>query len=517
MTVGRAGPAGGTTGRPVPADAATAPIPGALRGDRPNFALGLAVAAVSVAAATLAIYPLRHVAPVVSLSVVYLPAVLVVGTYWGLALGLATALVSAAAFNFFHLSPTGQFTIADSRNWVALAAFIVVTLASSTIAQLARTRAQEAERGRAEADLAAALARELLRGEDTPRALAAGARRVAEALGLRSAAIETGIVTPGPRRRAFPLRSADGSQIATLLVSDDLGDATEQNLETRVVPTLAALVAIAQHRDRLQSEAVETAALRRSDDLKTALLRAVSHDLRSPLTAVVAAGHALGTESLTEGERTELSRAVVQEGTRLATLVDKLLDLSRLQAGGAEPRPDWVSIEDLVAAAVEGLGERTEVRVVVDADVPEVRADATQLERAFANLLENAHRYSGGRPVSVHARRAADKVVVSFVDQGPGIPAAEIGRIFEPFYRGLRSAREPWTGSGLGLAIAKGFVEAQGGTIRVESLPGQGTSFLVSLPIAERPPAQTEDPGAPTEPAGAPTEPAPDAAPPVSR
>ena len=256
------------------------------------------------------------------------------------------------------------------------------------------------------------------------------------------------------------------------------------------MPTLAALVAIAERRDELQADAVETAALRRSDDLKTALLRAVSHDLRSPLTAVVAAGHALGTESLTEGERIELSRAVVQEGTRLAALVDKLLDLSRLQAGGAEPRPDWVSIEDLVAAAVEGLGEaRTDVRVMVDPDVPEIRADAPQLERAFANLLENAHRYSGGRPVSVHARRAADAVMVSFVDQGPGIAPAEIGRIFEPFYRGRRVSQEPWTGSGLGLAIAKGFVEAQGGTIRVESLPGQGTSFLVSLPITEREPA----------------------------
>jgi two-component system sensor histidine kinase KdpD len=464
--------------------------PATLRGDRPNIAIGLAVAVVSVAAATLAIYPLRHLAPVVSLSVVYLPAVLLAATYWGLPLGLATALLSAAAFNLFHLPPTGHFTIADSRNWVALGAFAVVAVTASTIAELARTRAREAERGRAEADLAAALARELLLGEDTAQALAAGAHRVAVALELRSAAIELGTQDPGPRRRAFALSSADGRQIATLLVPDDLDDATEQNLETRVVPTLAALVAIAERRDELQADAVETAALRRSDDLKTALLRAVSHDLRSPLTAVVAAGHALGTQSLTESERTELSRAVVQEGTRLATLVDKLLDLSRLQAGGAEPRPDWVSIEDLVAAAVEGLGEaRTDVRVVVDPDVPEVRADAPQLERAFANLLENAHRYSGGRPVSVHARRAADAVMVSFVDQGPGIAPAEIGRIFEPFYRGRRVLQEPWTGSGLGLAIAKGFVEAQGGTIRVESLPGQGTSFLVSLPIAEREPA----------------------------
>jgi two-component system sensor histidine kinase KdpD len=120
--------------------------------------------------------------------------------------------------------------------------------------------------------------------------------------------------------------------------------------------------------------------------------------------------------------------------------------------------------------------------------VPEVRADAAQLERAFANLLENARRYSGGLPVSVHVRRSGPRVVVRVVDQGPGIETAERERIFEPFYRGTRKATmEPWTGSGLGLAITKGFVEANGGTIAVESLPGQGTSFVVSLPIEQEP------------------------------
>ncbi len=112
-----------------------------------------------------------------------------------------------------------------------------------------------------------------------------------------------------------------------------------------------------------------------------------------------------------------------------------------------------------------------------------MRADAAQLERAFANLLENARRYSAGRPVSVHVRRVADRVVARVVDQGPGIDPAERARIFEPFYRGSTPGIEPWTGSGLGLAIAKGFVEGNGGTISVESLPGQGTSFVVSLPI----------------------------------
>jgi two-component system sensor histidine kinase KdpD len=457
---------------------------GTLQGTRPRLALGVAVSVAAVAAATAAIYPLRRIAPVVSLSVVYLPAVLLVSTYWGLVLGLVTALLSAAAFNFFHLPPTGRFTISDSRNWVALAAFTIVAVVASTMADLARARAVEADRRRGEADLAAALARELLSDADTAKALGATAHRVALALGLPSAAIELGAAQGDERRQAFELTGTDGSQIATLLVPRRLPADTEQRLRTRVVPALGALVAIAQRRDGMQAEAVETAALRRSDDLKTALLRAVSHDLRSPLTAIVAAGHALGTDSLTDEERSELSAAVVDEGARLATLVDKLLDLSKLQAGGAQPRPGWVSIEDVLTAASEGLHDGAgDVRLTVDPSVPEVRADAAQLERAFANLLENAHRYSDGLPVSVHVRRSGPRLLVSVVDQGPGIAPAERERIFEPFYRGRSAVGEPWTGSGLGLAIARGFVEGNGGTIAVESLPGQGTSFVVSLPI----------------------------------
>jgi two-component system sensor histidine kinase KdpD len=458
-----------------------------LRDARPGPATGLLASLAAVTVATLAIFPLERIAPVVSLSVVYLPAVLLASTYWGVTLGLVTSVLSATAFNFFHLPPTGEFTISDHRNWVALAAFMIVALVSSTIAELARSRATEAERGRAEADLAAALARELLLGEDSARALASTARRVAQALGLPSAGIEPGVAPADRRREAFPLRGADGSQIATLLVPRELGPDTEQRLRGQVVPALEALVAIAQRRDAMQAEQVETEALRRSDDIKTALLRAVSHDLRSPLTAIVAAGHALGAGSLTDEERAELSAAVVEEGTRLASLVDNLLDLSKLQAGRATPHSEWVSIEDLVTAAAEGLGGApADVRLSLDPDVPEVRADAAQLERAFANLLENGRRYSGGLPVWVRARRSGGRVLVSVVDQGPGIPAAEQARIFEPFYRG-HSASAPWTGSGLGLAIVKGFVEANGGTIEVQSLPGQGTSFTISLPVMARP------------------------------
>ncbi len=454
--------------------------------ERPSWGSGLVAAAASVAAATAAIYPLKSVAPAVSLSVVYLPAVLLISAYWGLWLGLLTSLASAAALNFFHIPPVGRFTISDSRNWVALAAFVLVAVVVSAVAEVARARTLEAERRRAEADLAAALARELLSGTQTQAALGITARRVAQALAIPSAAIELRAIPGSGRRLALALCGSDGEQIATLVVPHDLPSPVIERLRGQVVPSLEALVAIALHRDAVQAEAVESAALRRSDELKTALLRAVSHDLRTPLTAMVTAGHALGSSSLSAEERGQLSAAVVEEGERLSALIDKLLDLSRLHAGRAEPRRELISIEEVLLAVQDALPESSgPVWVVVDPDVPALLADSAQLERVFANLLENALRYSSGLPVSVHVRRLGARVVIRVVDQGPGIGPGEQERIFEPFYRGHPSAGDRWIGSGLGLAIARGFVEANMGTISVDSLPGQGTSFIVSFPVPE--------------------------------
>jgi two-component system sensor histidine kinase KdpD len=423
----------------------------------------------------------------VALTVVYLPAVLLVSALGGLALGLLTSVLSALALNFFHIPPVGHFSIAHQGDWVALAAFTVAAATVSTMAEIARARAREADRRRREADLAAGLAQELLAGARTEVALGGTARRLARALAIPSARIELGTARASDRQVAIALQGRDEDQVATLLVPRELPAETMQRLTERVAPSLAALVAIALDRDALQAEAVETAALRRSDDLKTALLRAVSHELRSPLTAMVAAGHALGSSSLLGEERAQLSSGVVEEGERLSALIDKLLDLSRLQAGRAEPRRDWISIEEVLLSARDALPAGPgAVRLSVEPGLPLLMADGAQLERVFANLLENARRYSGELAVSVHARRMGDRVIVRVVDQGPGIGPSERERIFEPFYRGPEPVAGAWAGSGLGLAIAKGFVEANHGNLSVESLPGQGSSFIVSLPYGEQ-------------------------------
>jgi two-component system sensor histidine kinase KdpD len=467
----------------------------------PPRRVGALAALIAVALCTLLVYPLAHVAPVVSLSVVYLPAVLVVSVTWGGWLGVATAVVSAAAFNFFHLPPVGRFTLQNSENWVALAAFLVVAALASSVAEVTRARTRDAEERRREADLAAEMARLLLRGNSLAEALPTAAARLAHTLELSSAAIEMDAVEPDERTIAFPLREGS-KRLGTLLVGASTSEANLRRLQERVVPALEALLSAALERETLLGGVVETAALRRADTVKTALLRAVSHDLRSPLTAISAAGEAIASPSLPAEERAEMAAVIQEETKRLARLVDNLLDLSRLQAGAAEPRREWTSTDELIRAAIVDVGAPGDAfSLSIDRDIPLVSVDPVQMERALVNVLENARRHSGGHPVSVRARAVrrlsgtpagagtagggGDRVIVRIVDRGPGIPPAQLERVFEPFYR-AGTPGSGHRGSGLGLAIARGFTEANAGSLHVESLPGQGATFVFELPIEAR-------------------------------
>jgi len=317
------------------------------------------------------------------------------------------------------------------------------------------------------------------------------------------------------RTVAFPLREGT-RRLGTLIVGGDTSETNLRRLQERVVPALEALLSAALEREGLLGGVVETAALRRADTVKTALLRAVSHDLRSPLTAISAAGEAIGSPSLSPAEREEMAAVIQEETKRLSRLVDNLLDLSRLEAGAAAPHRAWTSIDELIRAAVEEIaGGPDAFTLSIDPDLPLVSLDPVQMERAFVNVLENARRHCGGHPVSVRARAvrslsgsprrasehageepaegqkpAGDRAIVRIVDRGPGIPPAQLERVFEPFYRAGAPGGEH-RGSGLGLAIARGFTEANAGTLHVESLPGQGATFVFELPL-EQPPAGSE-------------------------
>ena len=173
------------------------------------------------------------------------------------------------------------------------------------------------------------------------------------------------------------------------------------------------------------------------------------------------------------------------ESERLTRLVENLLDLTRLQAGSADPQADWCAIDELVQAAVDSVSRPAAgFDVDLDPDLPLVRADAAQLERAVANVLENSSRFAGTKPVTIRGRAAGKFVVLRISDHGPGIPSEELERVFEAFHRSRGS-----DSAGLGLAIARGFLEANGGRIRAESLPGQGTSFVIQVPIPVEEPA----------------------------
>jgi two-component system sensor histidine kinase KdpD len=454
---------------------------------RPPLLVGIVAAALGVTLTTLLVYALKGVAPVLSLGVIYLLVVLIVATGWGPWLALATAVASALAFNFFHIPPTGRFTIDRGENWVGLVVFFVAAIGASSLAEQARKRTLEADERRQEADLSAEMARLLLRGggrlEETLPSVGA---RVAQALALSSAAIELRAVDAQERSVVFALREGT-RQIGTLVLPAGAPEAALRRVQVRIAPALEQLLAAALERDALQAEVVETAALRRSDVIKTALLRSVSHDLRSPLTAILTSAEALQSPALSEAERKDLAEAVIEEAGRLSRLIDDLLDLSRLEADAAEPHPEWCSVDEVVRAAIEDLALPPETfKVAIDADLPPVRADAAQLERAFANLLENAYRHSSGHPVSVRGRNVGGRILLRFVDRGPGVPEAQRERIFEPFYRS-GTAATGHRGSGLGLAIVRGFVEANGGKVWVESLPSQATSFVVELPLDATP------------------------------
>jgi two-component system sensor histidine kinase KdpD len=443
--------------------------------------IGIVVSVIAVAAVTLLIYTLREVMPVAAAGVLYLLPVLLASSYWGLALGAGTALLSAAAFNFFHIPPTGRFTIADEQNWVALAVFLLVAGVTSTLAGAARARAEEAEGRRREADLTAEMARVLLGGENLEDSLRIVGHRIAQALDLPWVEVELGWTDSDARRRALPI-VVEGQRAGTVAVPRETEPGIVEVLERRLVPALEILLTAARRREGLEAQVIETRALRRSNVVKTALLRSVSHDLRSPLTAIAAAAGGLSSQTLDDPARAELLSVIEDESERLTTLVDNLLDLSKLQAGQLELRADWASAEELVEAALatarvpEGGFE-----VAFDPDLPMFKADAAQIERAIANLVENAVRHAGAEPVTITAQPIGGELVIRVSDRGPGIAREELERIFEPFH----TADEGGQGSGLGLAIARGFVEANGGSLRAQSLPGQGATFVIRLPLSE--------------------------------
>jgi two-component system sensor histidine kinase KdpD len=441
---------------------------------RTRLLVGTAASAAAVAVVTGVVYALDPIAPVLGLGVLYLLAVVPVAAIWGLRFAVVVSVVSMLAFNWLFLPPTHTFHLAESEDWVALAVYLVVAVSVSALAARARTRAAEAEQQRREAAFAADVSGLLLGASSVELQLPEIAVRTADLFGVSHCWIELGAAREPDADETSRDLAAGGRHVGRIF--SGVERSPDEALTARVLVVLSALLATAVEREELS----------RSDATKTTVLRSVSHDLRSPLTAIAAAAEMLAEagELLSADDRDELLASIREQARRLDRLVGNLLDLSRLEAGAAEPLAELWPIDELVGRALEALGPGGD-RVVVSLapDCPAVRVDAAQLERVLVNLVENALRYSSAADaVELRAAGVAGDVVISVVDSGPGLGAEEQASVFEPFSRGQGVGER---GSGLGLAIARGFATLNGGRLWVESTPGRGATFSLALPAVE--------------------------------
>ncbi len=444
---------------------------------------GVPISVCAVAIVTGAVFAFRGYVPVLSLGVLYLFAVLPVAVFFGLAYAVGVSILSMLAFNFFFLPPVHTLALRDSANWFALAVYLVTAVVVSELAARSRRRAADAARGELEATLLADVAATLLEADRVQACLKEVAAHVARALGVGTARIELGSVRrPDANEAAADLRFGT-RHVGRLFYPAGKSFADDSQ---RILPALASMLAVAVDRERLSLAAVEAETLRRSDAIKTAVLRAVSHDLRSPLTAIRAAGEGLRRDDLKldDADRAELAETITGEAARLERLVTNLIDLSRLEAGAARPRPELWPADELVARALDTLGSAARrVAVHLPAEPVATTVDGAQIERVLVNLLENAAKFSSPTDrIELDVRMEGAELVIRVRDHGPGIPPERAARIFDPFESSSVS-----TGTGLGLAIATGFAQANGGRVWFEPGAGGGAVFALALPAADVP------------------------------
>jgi len=449
---------------------------------RGNPLAPLAGSAAAVVLVTAAISLLRDSVPVLSLGSLYVLAVLPVAILWGRFWAVLVAIASMLAFNFFFLEPVHTFRLSDRSNWLALAVYLATAIAVSELAARARQRAAEAEQREQEEALLGELSVALLQGESLVDELPRIGSATGSVLGVEGGSIQLGDEA-GP---GFELLA--GTRLIGRLTLPD-GGRPNRSAVRRFLPALASLLAVGLDREELERQALAAEGLRTSDAVKTAILRAVSHDLRSPLTAIRVAAESLTSSSLqlsAEDRRRQLETLRV-ETRRLDRLVTNLLDFSRLEAGAARQRTELVAVDELIGQALSGVdADPVPVEVKLPREIPFVEVDSAQVERALVNLLANAQRFAPmGTPVTVTVSAGDEEVILRIANNGPAIQPHDLDQVFEPFVR--LAGDDDREGSGLGLAIARSFAEANGGRVWAESPPGGGAAFGLAFPLAHVP------------------------------
>ncbi|MFF8987161.1 DUF4118 domain-containing protein [Streptomyces globisporus] len=407
----------------------------------------------------------------------------------GLRPALASAAVGCLLLNYWFTPPTRTLTVQDPENLVAIVIFFAVAVAVSSVVDLAARRTHQAARLRAESEILSFLAGSVLRGET---ALDALLERVRETFAMESVALleRSSDVEPwtcagsvGPA----PVTRPDDADV-DMPVGDNLALALSGRVlpaeDRRVLGAFAAQAAVVLDRQRLVGEAEQARRLAEGNRIRTALLAAVSHDLRTPLAAIKAAVSSLRSDDVawSDEDEAELLEGIEDGADRLDHLVGNLLDMSRLQTGTVTPLIREIDLDEVVPMALGGVPEGS-----VDLDIPEtlpmVAVDPGLLERVVANIVENAVKYNPGRePVAVAASALGGRVELRVVDRGRGVPDEAKERIFEPFQRYGDAPRG--AGVGLGLAVSRGFAEAMGGTLDAEDTPGGGLTMVLTLAAA---------------------------------
>jgi two-component system sensor histidine kinase KdpD len=451
---------------------------------------------------TVALAGLRGQLNLISDVLAFLVAVIVVSLVGGFVPAILFAVAGSLLLNYYFTPPIHTWTIAEANNALALGVFVVVALLVSSVVDRAARRTRQAARASAESELLVTTAGNVLRGQ---RAVEAVLDRVREAFGLDSVTLLECGQAPSTSARnpaagwqvvAYSgeppvTRPADADTevpVAETLSLALLGRALPAS-DRRVLGAFAAYAAVALEQQRLAAEAEAARPIAEADRMRTALLAAVSHDLRTPLSSAKAAVTSLRSADVQwdQEDRDELLATADESLDRLAHLVDNLLDMSRLQAGALSVFPRPAGLEEIVARALDDIGTPArDVAVDIPDDLPEVQVDPAILERVIVNLTQNALRYSpAGKPPLLIASTLGDRVDLRLVDRGPGVPKSQRDKIFVPFQR--LGDTDNTTGVGLGLALSRGLTEAMGGTLEPTETPGGGMTMTLSLPAVPVP------------------------------
>jgi two-component system sensor histidine kinase KdpD len=452
-------------------------------------AAGWALAVLAPVLATLLGTALLQVIGLSTDVVLFFLATVVVALVGGLGPALVAAVSGGLLLNFFLTPPLYSFTIGQTENVVTLVVMLLVAVLVALVVDRAARRAEQAARARAEASLLASFARTVLTGaEPLPRLL----DKVREAFGLRCVALLERSAEPGWTQVAVsgPAECADpGAAEVDVEVEPGLHlVGTGRSLpaaDRTLLETVGGQALLALRGQRAAAEAARAQRRAEVNETRGALLSAVGHDLRSPLTSIKAAAGSLRDPglALSESDRGELLETVEESADRLTGLVDNLLDSSRLAAGAVTPLLEAVGYDEVVARALLGQPDVERVRLEIAEDLPDVLADPGLLERVIGNLVDNALRHGGGCDVVLRGSAHADRVELRVADTGPGVPRRSRDALFTPFQRlGDRAAAT--TGIGLGLSVARGLTEVIGGTLTAEDTPGGGLTAVVSLPAA---------------------------------